>query len=180
MTRKNRHLAFGAAAASLVLLAACAQPTPYQPRDARGGTGYSDAQLSATRYRVTFTGNSVTSREQVEDFLLRRAAEVTLQSGFSHFMFDTRNTEARTNYYANFSRRWPGSNFGAAWYWRSWGYDPFDPWADRFGSERLDPVTRYQAYAEIVMLRGPQAADEPTALEARDVLARLTPPPAPQ
>ena len=59
-------------------------------------TGYTDRQLTHNRWRVTFTGNSVTPRETVENDLLLRAAEVTLAAGYSHFLFDTRNTEAQT------------------------------------------------------------------------------------
>ena len=56
-------------------------------------TGYTDRALTQNRYRVTFTGNTVTPRETVESYLLLRAAEVTRAAGYSHFMFDTRNTQ---------------------------------------------------------------------------------------
>ena len=168
------------AATSLLLLAACATSAPYAPQQVRGGAGYTDQQLAANRYRVTFTGNASTSRAMVEDALLRRAAEVTLQAGYNNFMFDTRNTEAQTDYYTNFSPRWPGYGpaygFGpSVWYWHSW---TGDPWLDgRFGPTRLDADTRYQAYAEIIMLNGAQAGNEPKAMDARDVLNRLGPAP---
>ncbi len=164
---------------AFLAIAGCVQPTPYQPSIGPDGAGYSDRQLAANRYRIAFNGNSVTSREAVEDYLLRRAAEVTLQSGFSYFMFDTRNTEARTDYYSNFMARWPGLRFSPGfWYWHSWNYDPFgyDMFGyDRFGPERIDSETRYRAYAEIVMLTPEQAATEPTALYAQDVLAHVAP-----
>ena len=86
-------------AASLVLLSTllgCATPAPYAPRGAGEQTGYTDRQLAPNRWRVTFTGNSVMPREQVEDNLLRRAAEVSLAAGYGHFMFDTRDTQANT------------------------------------------------------------------------------------
>ena len=56
------------------------------------------APLTQNRYRVTFTGNSVTPRETVESYLLLRAAEVTRAAGYSNFMFDTRNTKANHTY----------------------------------------------------------------------------------
>ncbi len=40
--------------------------------------GYTSAQLAPDRWQVTFSGNSLTSRETVEDYLLYRAAELTL------------------------------------------------------------------------------------------------------
>ena len=60
------------------LLAGCMTPTPYAPRTEGQRTGYTDRALTQTRYRVTFTGNSITPRDTVENYLLLRAAEVTL------------------------------------------------------------------------------------------------------
>ena len=57
-------------------LAGCATPAPYAPMTPGQATGYTDRQLSDNRWRVTFTGNSVTTREMVETNLMRRAAEV--------------------------------------------------------------------------------------------------------
>ena len=174
MTSKNNMMSkFLLAGASVLLLAACTTTPVYQQRTASGLTGYSDQQIAANRYQVTYRGSSLTSRETVEEFLLRRAAEVTLQAGYSHFMFDTRSTEARTRY-SSFSPRWGfGVGFGyPSYYWGACsplGYDPFH-------RDYIDSDTRYQAYAEIVLLRAPQAVDEPKALEAQDVLARLNAP----
>ena len=57
----------------------------------------------------------------------------------------------------------------------SWLYDPWDPfWADN-----PIPRTRYEAYAEIVMLTPAQAKDDPHALNAADVIAHLGPAAAP-
>lgn len=42
----------------------------------------SETRLAADHFRVTFVGNSFTSRERVEASLLYRAAELTLQEGF--------------------------------------------------------------------------------------------------
>jgi hypothetical protein len=54
------------AATAALALAACATATPYQPAGQGSRYGYSDMRLQEDRYRVTFAGNSVTSREQVE------------------------------------------------------------------------------------------------------------------
>src|SRR6478752_1827617 len=79
-------------------LMGCMQPTPYQPRLQGQDTGYTDRALTQNRYRVTFTGNSVTPRETVESYLLLRAAEVARAAGYASFMFDTRNTKANHSY----------------------------------------------------------------------------------
>ena len=74
-----------------VLLAACAgKPTPYQA--AQGGFGYSEQQIEENRYRVSFAGNSATSRPTIEDYLLYRAAELTVQTGHDWFQVVDRNT----------------------------------------------------------------------------------------
>ena len=84
-----------AAAALLLALAACTTPTPYQPLAT--GTpvsgGYSDQVLDSTHFRVSFRGNSVTSREQVETYLLYRAAELTAAKGFDWFEMADRHTQ---------------------------------------------------------------------------------------
>lgn len=142
-----------------LLLAGCAAAPVYQPQQEPGGVGYSDTQLAANRYRVTYNGSGTTRRDMVEDFLLRRAAEVTLKAGYRWFEFDTRDTKSKTTYYDEFA-----GLRGYGWYWHSWGpAGPYD----------VVSVTRYQAYAEIVLLTDEQAKAEPRALEADDVLSHL-------
>ena len=46
------------------LLAACATPAYYQPM--HDEVGYGEQKLEANRYRVWFSGNSLTPRETVE------------------------------------------------------------------------------------------------------------------
>jgi hypothetical protein len=158
--------------AALVLLAGlagCAAPAPYAPRGPGQPTGYTDRQLDANRWRITFTGNSVTPREQVEDDLLLRAAEVTLAAGHGHFLFDNRDTEAKTRVTA-FPDYTPGP-WGRGWSFRPrWGYGAFGPDVD------IVTTTSYQAYAEIVTLTDDQAAHEPRAVDAHAVIQHLTQP----
>lgn len=159
----------------LLTLAGCATPAPYAPRGPGQATGYTDRQLSDNRWRVTFTGNSVTPRETVENDLLLRAAEVTLAAGGTHFVFDSRDTKANTRYDA--IPTGPGYGYGYGFgYWRFhplWGYDPFGPPVD------IVSTTKYEAYAEIVVLNDAEAAREPRAVDAKAIIAHLRPPPAP-
>ena len=90
-----RKLIIGAAG---ILLAACATATPYGPASQGGGYGFSEQQIEQNRFRIMFRGNSVTSRETVENALLYRAAELTVQQGFDHFIVVENDTEARTTY----------------------------------------------------------------------------------
>jgi len=163
---------FVALVAGLVL-SACETGPVYKPKGPGERVGYTDQQLAANRYRITFSGNTATPRNEVENYLLRRAAEVTLAAHFTHFIFNTRDTEAKTYYRTDFDpwAPWGGPPWrhGRAWYWSNWPVE-----------STTFPVTRYEAYAEIVMLTAAQAAKDPMALSAADVLAHLTPtsPPA--
>jgi hypothetical protein len=160
---------------AVLALAGCASPTAYQPaadNGANGGAnGYADQRLAENRYRVTFQGNSATKRETVENYLLLRSAEVTKAAGFAWFAFDDRDTKAKTTYHTEFGE--PGFGPGFGWYRHSWRHNPWDPfWGDQ--AEAV-PSTRYQAYAEIIMLTPEQAKSDPHALQASDVIARLGP-----
>jgi hypothetical protein len=178
-------------AAALVLaagLAACATPTPYQPniRGQATSGGYSEVQIEPDRFRVTFSGNSLTSRETVEGYLLFRAAELTLQKGYDWFTIVDRETDKTTRTYVEpdpFYRPSYGPSFG---YWRpSWRYfgqgygwrtwDPF--WGDPFWGDRIDvrTVDRYEASAEIVMHKGAKPPGDPRAFDARAVIDSLRP-----
>src|SRR5262245_31991715 len=134
----TKSLAAVAGALALTLgLAACATPTPYQPSlpgQANGG-GYSELRLEPNRFRVNFAGNSLTSRETVEGYLLFRAAELTVQQGYDWFSIVDRETDRKTRTYVDqdpFYHPWYGGYgfwrpswryYGAACGWRAW--DPF-------------------------------------------------------
>ena len=64
------------------LLAGCA--TSYHAKGSLGG--YSDSQLGQDEYIVYFSGNGFTATERSRDFCLLRAAELTLQKGYTHFV----------------------------------------------------------------------------------------------
>lgn len=164
-------------AAAAATLAACATATPYQPAAQGSRYGYSDIRLQEDRYRVTFAGNSVTSREQVEMSLLLRSAEVTLQSGYDWFATVNRATDRDSRYYTQpdpfYSSRYgpywsPYWRFHRRGYWSRW--DPF--WGNDFS---VQEVTRYEASAEIVMGRGQKPANDANAFDAREVVDNLGP-----
>jgi hypothetical protein len=172
------------AAASLAVLAACATATPYQPAGWDGSRyGYFETPIEADRYRVNFSGNSLTDRQTVENYLLYRAAELTLQNGYDYFIVADRDTEARRRYQ---STGFSGPAFGGFYGYRSpWGFYPsysfynpafgwYDPWGPSWGYRDFDyrEVTRYTATAEIKMGRG-QIPPDPNAFDARQVQANL-------
>src|SRR3546814_10899027 len=88
---------------------------------------------------VSFSGNSLTSRETVERYLLFRAAELTVQQGFDHFILVDRNTDRKTRTYVDrpfgpgpYGFWGPSWRFYGSWGWRRW--DPF--WGDPFYKDR--------------------------------------------
>lgn len=179
-----------AIAAALVLaagLSACATPTPYQPNipgQAASG-GFSEVRVDSNRFRVNFAGNSLTSRETVETYLLYRAAELTVEQGYDWFAIADRatNRDRRTYYEPDPFYGRPGWAYGG-WrpYWRyygpSWGWRTWDPfWGDPFWADRMDvrTVEKFEASAEIVMFKGAKPADDPRAFDARGVIANLGP-----
>lgn len=68
----------------LLLIAALASCTSYKP-DGIGG-GYSEIQLNQTTFKVKARGNGFTSSDRVEKIMMLRAADLTLQNGYSHFV----------------------------------------------------------------------------------------------
>jgi hypothetical protein len=167
-------------------LVACETATPYQPLATSNAVsgGFTDQKLDADHFRVSFDGNSLTSRETVETYLLYRAAELTVDQGFDWFEMVDRHTDRdRRTYYDPDPFYGPGYAWGywrphwrfhgARWGWRAW--DPF--WGDPFWADSYDVTTidRFDAEAEIAMHRGPKPADDPKAFDARQVMANLGP-----
>lgn len=184
MAQRHHRLKRGLAAGlALLTLAACQTGPAYKPRGPNDTVGYTDQQLTANRFRVTFSGSSSIKRTAVEDYLMRRAAEVTIGAGFEYFVFDSRDTESKTYYRTTFDdldpyfgRPYPfiyNGRFARPYYWSSIGYPP------SLSTAQTTPVTRYEAYSEIVLLTPQQAMGNPEAIPAREVLSHLVPPPDP-
>jgi len=156
------------AVSSLLLLGACSVPTPYQAAD--GGYGYKDQQIEENRYRVSFDGNSLTPREDVQNFLLYRAAELTVESDFDYFTIVDRDLERSTRYFSqaivdDFAfRRFSRRRFNSRRF--------IGP---RFVSGTTHSVNEYSGSADIVMKKGDKPTDDANAYDALDVLQRLQP-----
>jgi hypothetical protein len=171
----NRKFVAIAAATAALALSACATSTPYQPAGPSGYNGYSEQRLNSDRYRVSFSGNSLTSREQVEMSLLLRAAELTTQNGYDWFSTANRDVERDTRFYAQpdpfyydrYRRYWgPSWRFYRRGYWSRW--DPF--WGPDIDIRQVD---RYEATADIVLGRGQKPAGDPNAFDAREVIENI-------
>lgn len=161
------------AAAGLVLTA-CATPTPYGPADVTSGAryhpGYSETRLEENRYRLSFAGNDITPRETVENYMLYRAAELTLSDGYDWFEVVNRDTDTQRRAVTTYDDPFYG---GLSWRfyrgsrWSAWGaWSPFDDLRETM------EYTRYEATAEIVLHKGAKP-DMSNAYDARSVEANL-------
>lgn len=149
--------------AMALMLAGCVSPTPYQPRD--NGQGYTEQKLENDRYRVTFAGNSETSRETVENYLLYRAAEITLRESKDYFVVVTREGETHTRV----TSPEVGGLFGTGW--GPYGNSTFTGLSVGSGTR----TTEYYAQADIVLHSGERPDDDTRAYAARALIENLEP-----
>lgn len=184
---KYRFRAAVIASTAAVAIAGCTTETTYRPATGSGfeRTGYSDRQIEPNRYMVSFAGNSYTSRETVERYLLYRAAELTVSHGYDHFILTDKDTDVRTRTYTTPgigtgfgyggfggwgpSWRYRGRGFG----WRSWNGFGADPFWDRTVDVRT--VDKFEANADIVLGKGPKPAGNVRAFDARAVIDAIGP-----
>jgi hypothetical protein len=158
-----RPAAFAPVVALGLLLAACAGgPTPYQA--AQNGYGYSEQQIEENRYRVSFAGNAATTRQTTEDYLLYRAAELTVQTGHDWFEEVDRNTVQEYSGYGGSPQvgvgLGGGSNFGV-------GLS-----LPLFGG---GGGGRYTASMDILVHEGEKPQENSNAYHAFSVISRLQP-----
>ena len=194
MMQFGRKVVLAALAGSTLMVAGCATETTYRPATGVGfnRTGYSERQVEPNRFIVTFAGNSVTSRDTVERYLLFHAAQLTLQNGFDYFVMANRDTDLQSR---TFSTPGIGGGFGGGFgyggfggYWgpswryrgRGFGWRTWDPFFDRGfgpwgGGFDIQTIDRYEASAEIVMRKGPIPRDNIRAFNARAVVDSIGP-----
>jgi len=165
------------AAIGVLGLSACETATPYQPIASNNAVagGFSDQRIDDTHFRVMFKGNDMTSRTRVENYLLYRAADLTVGEGYDWFEMVDRNTHNSGTTYVD-------PAFGPGWgYWRpewryEWGPGPWGPWGGpAWGAYNVDRIDQYQATAEIFVGHGAKPANDPRAFDARQVMTNLGP-----
>ena len=136
----------------LVLAAPVAQAesTPYQPAAASASHyGYSETILDATHVRVSFSGNTDTSRDAVEGYVLYRSAEITLTRGYDYFVVLDHNVESRTELV------------------------PSEPPLPPIAPHRYRELVRYQSSSVIEIRRGVPPVTAANAYDAREVQSNL-------
>lgn len=111
---------------ALLSISSCGvMQTPYAPKGYLGG--YSEIALNKNTYKVTFDGNSNTSSEMVQNFTIRRAAELTQKNDYKYFIIvsshtnnhvfftntpATVTTNTNSNYQGNSWGNYSGNNYG--------------------------------------------------------------------
>lgn len=164
MHRKRWAQVFAAVGIAIGVIACTTSPTPFQAAD--GGFGYSSQQIEDDRYRVSFAGNSATPRETVENYLLFRAAEITLESGNDYFTVVNKDIEAY------------GSGSASPRVGVGMGSGVSDNVGIGIGLSTFlgdGPSPRYTAYADILVREGEKPAGDPDTYDARDLIERLRP-----
>ena len=105
---------------TLILMEGCA--TSYQPKGLTGG--FADRQISEDTFTITFQGNGFTSQDRSNELALVRAADVTIEHGFSYFEGLDMKAGMNTSYLEH-----PGSastygHFSGKSYYSSTVYNP--------------------------------------------------------
>ena len=166
------------AAAAVLALGACATSTTYAPANERSAYGFSEQRIENDRFRITFRGNSSTTRETVETYLLYRAAELTLENGYDHFVVVEDETERSTSYRGTTDPfgYGPGGAFGYYGFGRPFPYYGYGyRWGPGASDFDIRERNRYSTIAYIVMGRGAKPEGEVAAYDARQVQTNLGP-----
>jgi hypothetical protein len=75
----------------IALLLVCSCATPYQEHGLRGG--YRDRQIDGNTWAVSCEGNAYTLPEQLEDYVIHRCAELTVEQEADYFVIVRSRTE---------------------------------------------------------------------------------------
>lgn len=153
-----KQLAAALVAASA--LAGCATPTVYAPASSATAVGFSEAQIEANRWRVTFRGGTDAQPGRAYDLALRRAAELTVTQQNDWFEVVDRRTDVAPGSGPTFSIGLGGGSFG-----RGGGL------GGGVGTNLGGPGTQSTVTLEVLMGRGPKPSA--TAYDARAMLNAL-------
>lgn len=156
--------------AVLLALTACGGPTPYKAAEEENRYGYSEERLDPETWRLRFAGNAVTPREQVEDYLLFRAAEIAKGAEASGFVVLSQDVERKTFYAGNYRPPIFTGLYGRSYFihGRHRGLFYAQPTAYR-------PIDRYTAHGTIRLFRGAAPEGLGVPFNAEEVLTTLGP-----
>lgn len=145
-------------------MSACATLTSYQP--VTGGYGYSEQKLDTDRYRVSFAGSAATPKQTVENYLLFRAAELTLVNGGEHFIVSNSTMQAEGDNSPSIGIGLGGFRFGG-----SGGLGIGVGTSTSAGGERI----AWRGQADILIRKGPKPEGATDAYNPRELINNLDP-----
>ena len=176
---------FGPAGLLLLVLAACTSPTPYQQAEGEDGFGYTQTRLDQRTFQLTFHGNALTTREEVERNLLYRAAEIAQSEQTQGFVVLSENVERDVRYqgtgyqpygYGGAIGFGSGLHFGRGYHglrhrgpFLSYGF------AHPFALTHLRPISEYNASAKIRLYDGEPPEGQGPTYDAAEVLETVGP-----
>jgi hypothetical protein len=144
-----------------VILTGCT--TPYQSKGFGGG--YSDSRIDSNTVRVSFYGNGFTGKESVENDMLYRCSEVTIQDGYDYFVIVTGGTSPVDSSFTT-----PGTytqnttyNYGSSY--TSGTYQP----------GQTVNVRKFESSVMIKMFSGKKPAGLLNAYDARELIKYMKP-----
>lgn len=148
-------------------LAGCATQPVYQA--ANGSSyGYVDQQIETDRYRVSYNGSTSTPRATVENFLLYRMSEITLEQGYDYFKVLETDTECHTELIETTDSDPCAGSMGYGGLFSYYGYGVC------CDSKTLTKESkRYEAVAFISLFNGEKPTDDAFAFDARAVIENL-------
>jgi hypothetical protein len=146
-------------------MAGCAGPTPYQRQI--DGRGYHEEQLDDKRFRVMFTANTRTPSETVENYVLYRAAELTLETGNDAFIVLDQGDERLASFKPSSLQRVQKSYEGPD--------GAQDPIFETVATGSVRPTVSNQVELVIEVQGGAKPKDEINAFDARELISRLKP-----
>lgn len=156
-------------ASGAAFLAACTTTTPYQP-SLKNRPGFTDQRLENTKFRITFEGNSSTNLAVIENYVLYRAAEVTLANGHDYFAIVDQSRESESRFNTT------GTTFGGAGFGRS-GFFYGGGFGGGFGTTQSTTRERraYTVGVVIEVFKGDKPSGNASAYDARQVIDNLRP-----
>ncbi|MEM9618510.1 MAG: hypothetical protein AAF936_11165 [Pseudomonadota bacterium] len=158
---------------AIALIAGCTSITPYAPAD-RSGRGYDDQKLEEGKYRVTFEGNSSTDRATIENYVLFRAAEITLRDGYDHFSILDQSTDAVSTFRTN-GTTFGGAGFGRNGFFYGGGFGGFGGVGFANNTSTTRQRLSYVIGVIIQAEKGDKPADSPNSYDARQLIDNLGP-----
>ena len=150
----------------------CACATKYQPVGFEGG--YSEWQVDANTFQVSFNGNGYTERETVEMYLLFRCAELTASNGFDYFLILDSGTAGTTSTHWISPGTYSSRTTATA---TSFGNTAVGT-ANTTGTYTPPTAIQFQRYGATAVIRafnGERPHSLPNAFVAADVLTYMSP-----